>query len=132
MIVVDTSVWVAATREATAVVAKTLAKVIDADEAVLALPVRVELMAGVARKDRATFARALSALPVVVPSEETWHLIERWVEPAADKGHRFAVTDLLIAALAHEVDALIWSLDADFERMASLGMVRLYAESRDS
>jgi predicted nucleic acid-binding protein len=127
VILVDTSVWVAATREPTAHVAKTLRTLIDTDEAVLGLPVRLELMAGVARKDRTALKRALTALPVVAPSEETWQLIERWIEPAANDGHRFAVTDLLIAGLAHEIDALVWSLDADFGRMETLGLVRLYS-----
>ena len=79
-----------------------------------------------ARKDRSAFRRALSALPVIVPSEDTLRVVEGWIEPAADAGHRFAVTDLLIAGLAHDVGALVWSLDADFERMESLGLVRLY------
>jgi predicted nucleic acid-binding protein len=126
VIVVDTSVWVAAAREPAAPVAATLRKLIDADEVLLALPVRWELMAGVSRKDRVAFRRALSALPVVVPSEDTWRVVEGWIEPAADAGHRFAVTDLLIAGLAHDVGALVWSLDADFQRMESLGLVRQY------
>jgi predicted nucleic acid-binding protein len=126
VIVVDTSVWVAAAREPKGEVASTLRKVIDADTAVLALPVRLELLAGVARRDRSALKRGLSALPVIVPSEETWRTIESWIEPTADKGDRFAVTDLLIAGLAHDIDALVWSLDADFRRMESLGLVRLY------
>ena len=126
MIVVDTSVWVAAAREPAAPVAATLRKLIDADEVLLALPVRWEIMAGVSRKDRSAFRRALSALPVIVPSEDTLRVVEGWIEPAADAGHRFAVTDLLIAGLAHDVGALVWSVDADFERMESLGLVRLY------
>ncbi|WP_396626822.1 PIN domain-containing protein [Luteitalea sp.] len=126
MIVVDTSVWVASTRAPAGEVAATLRSLIDADEVALALPVRLELMAGVARKDRAAFRRALSALPVVVPTEDTWRTIEDWIEPAASAGHRFAVADLLIAGLAQEIGALVWSLDADFERMASLDLVRLY------
>lgn len=126
MIVVDTSVWVAAAREPATSVAATLRKLIDADEVLLALPVRWEIIAGVSRKDRSAFRRALSALPVIVPSEETLRVVEGWIEPAADAGHRFAVTDLLIAGLAHDVGALVWSLDADFQRMESLGLVRLY------
>jgi predicted nucleic acid-binding protein len=127
VIIVDTSVWVAATRDSATALAATLRALIDADTVVLALPVRHELLAGVARKDRATFKRALSALPVVVPSEDTWQRLESWIEPAADAGHRFAVTDLLIAGLADEISGLVWSLDADFGRMESLGMVRLYS-----
>jgi predicted nucleic acid-binding protein len=126
VIVVDTSVWVASTRAPAGEVAATLRSLIDADEVALALPVRLELMAGVAQKDRAAFRRALSALPVVVPTEDTWRTIEDWIEPAASAGHRFAVADLLIAGLAQEIGALVWSLDADFERMASLDLVRLY------
>jgi predicted nucleic acid-binding protein len=99
----------------------------DADEVALALPVRLELVAGIARKDRRALRLALSGLPVVVPTEETWTIIERWIPDAADKGHRFAVTDLLIAALAEQVGALVWSLDADFGRMEQLGLVHLYA-----
>lgn len=126
MIVVDTSVWVAATRSPGGEVAETLRTLIDADEVALALPVRMELMAGVARKDRAALRRALTALPVVVPSEDTWQTIERWIEPAANAGDRFAIADLLIAGLAHDIGALVWSLDSDFERMASRNLVRLY------
>ena len=126
MIVVDTSVWIDATRRPRADVASTLKKLIDADEVALALPVRLELVAGVARNHRVAFRRALTALPVLVPSEDTWRAIEAWIEPAADSGQRFAVTDLLIAGLAHEIGALVWSLDTAFERMQEVGIVNLY------
>lgn len=126
MIVVDTSVWVAARRKPTGELASTLGKLLDADEVALALPVRLELAASVAVKDRAAFKRAMSALPVLVPSELTWRLLERWIELAADAGHRFGLTDLLIAALTHEIGGLVWSLDSDFERMAKLKMVGQY------
>mgnify|MGYP001379926879 CR=1 FL=1 len=33
---------------------------------------------------------------------------------------------LLIGALARETGSLVWSLDADFERMSGLGFVDLY------
>jgi predicted nucleic acid-binding protein len=56
--------------------------------------------------------RALTACRVIHPTEETWTRLESWIAPAADAGHRFGVTDLLIASLAADVDALVWSLDA--------------------
>ena len=127
MIVVDTSVWVDATRHSEGASHRTLHRLLDADEVALALPVRLELLAGVAKKDRAAFLRALSALPVLVPTEDTWRLVEGWIPPAADKGHRFAVTDLLIAGLAQEIGALVWSLDDDFDRLERLGLVQQYA-----
>ena len=62
----------------------------------------------------------------MVPTDDTWSVVERWVEQAADAGQRFTVTDLLIAALAHELTALVWSQDRDFDRMTSLGFVQSY------
>ena len=126
MIVVDTSVWVDAFRNPQAAVASTLKKLIDLDEVCLPLPVRLELAAGFRKIDRVAFRRNAAAMPVAVPTEETWGLMERWVEQAADAGDRFTLTDLMIAALAFELTALVWSLDSDFERMASLGFVENY------
>jgi predicted nucleic acid-binding protein len=124
VIVVDTSVWVAARRHAAGPVSKTLVALLDADEVALALPVRLELWAGTARADRRAFRRAFSALPLLVPTEETWTPLEEWIACAADAGERFAFTDLLIARLADEIGALVWSLDRDFERMAALDLVQ--------
>ena len=126
MIVVDTSVWVHAFRHPRTPVATTLQTLLDVDEVCLPLPVRLELAAGFGTADRAAFRRNVTALPVVVPSESTWDLMERWVDRAADAGQRFTLTDLMIAALAHELTALVWSLDSDFERMSTLGFVTNY------
>jgi predicted nucleic acid-binding protein len=129
MIVVDTSVWVDVMRRATSPRAAILQGLLDADEVALALPVRLELMSGVARKGRASFRRALSALPMLRPTDETWRLIETWVEPAADRGFRFSVPDLVIAGLASEIGGLVWTLDDDFTAMEKLGLVQLYGAS---
>ena len=126
MIVVDTSVWVDATRHPAGISNRTLKALLDADEVALALPVRLELLSGLRRRDRKPFLRALSALPVLVPTEATWRLIEGWVPAAADEGQRFGVTDLLVGGLAAEIGGLVWSLDADFTRMERLGLVQRY------
>ena len=126
MIVVDTSVWVDAVRHTTRSTNQALQSLLDADEVALALPVRLELAAGLRHRDRAPFLRGLAGLPVLVPTEDTWRLIESWAYPAADKGQRFGLTDLLIAGLAHEIGALVWSLDSDFDRLEALGFVRNY------
>jgi predicted nucleic acid-binding protein len=127
VIVVDTSVWVAAQRHPAGDTALTLLSLLDADEVALALPVRLELWAGIATGDRRGFARAFSALPVLIPTEETWQPLDDWIARAADAGQRFAITDLLIARLADEIGALVWSFDSDFERLARLKFVRMYA-----
>lgn len=127
MIVVDTSVWIAATRQPAGELASSLDGLIDADEVCLALPVRLELLSGLGARDRGVLRRGLAALPVAIPTEGTWTTVERWIESGGDAGQRFAIIDLLIAALAHELTALVWSLDRDFERMAALGFVQSYA-----
>jgi len=126
MIVVDTSVWVAMRRRPSGEIADTLHSLLDEDEVALALPVRLELWAGTAKQDRKAFRRAFSALPLLMPSEDTWRVLDDWIARAADTGQRFALTDLLIGSLAHEAGALVWSLDSDFERMERLKFVQRY------
>jgi predicted nucleic acid-binding protein len=126
VIVVDTSVWIEAQRRPGGRIAETLKDLIENDEVALALPVRLELVAGVSRRDRTEFVRALSALPLLRPTDDTWKQIETWVPAAADKGHRFGIADWLIAALADEIGALIWSLDEDFAVLDRLKMAQRY------
>ena len=124
MIVVDTSVWIAAHKQRQ--VAEALRSLIDADEVSLALPVRLELWAGTARKDRAQFRRLYAALPQLHPTAETWAPLPAWIEGACDAGESFGLADLLIASMTVEIGGLVWSLDKDFERMERLGFVSLY------
>jgi predicted nucleic acid-binding protein len=126
MIVVDTSVWIAALRSSASPEAPVFSALLDADEVLLAAPVRTEILSGAKKADRAALRRLLTALPVAYPTDETWHLMDDWTGQAANRGERFGVGDLLIAALAREAGALVWSLDADFGRMARLKLVDLY------
>lgn len=126
MIVVDTSVWISVLRSPNSPEAPVFVQLLDADEIALAAPVRTELLAGARAADRVRLKRALTGLPVLYPTDKTWQLIDRWAEQAGDRGERFGVGDLLIGALAHELGALVWSLDADFTRMARLKFVGTY------
>jgi predicted nucleic acid-binding protein len=126
LIVVDTSVWIDAHRRPAGEHARTLNALLDADEVALALPVRLELTAGVSRRDRAALLRGLSALPLLRPSDETWELVQGWLPVAANKGQHFSLSDWLIAALTSEIDALIWSLDDDFGKLERLKLVKRY------
>lgn len=125
MIVVDTSVWVAALR-AEGPEAAALRLLLDADEVLLPVPVKVELLSGTSRQQRTRLRSALSALPLTYPTDDTWRLMDEWTEQASAAGATFGVGDLLIAALANEAGALVWSLDGAFARLERLRLVERY------
>ena len=126
MICVDTSVWIAAFRHPSQPIRRHLWDLLDADEVLLPVAARIELLIGASTTDQIRLRADLSALPLAAPAIVTWRRIEAWLPRAAAAGERFGFADLLIAALAADHDAPLWSLDRDFARMARLGFLRLY------
>jgi predicted nucleic acid-binding protein len=126
VILVDTSVWVSAFRSAGGENARVLRALLDDDEVALAAPARVELLIGLRGRDQAAMRQALSALPVIYPTQPNWQTIDNWVEIASRVGERFGFADLLIGAIASDNRLPIWSLDQDFSRMAKLGWLKLF------
>lgn len=126
MIFVDTSVWVEALRSEKSAAALHLGTLLDSGEVALSAPVRVEILAGASSRDHVPLRRALSALPLFFPTEQTWTRIDEWLDVARAAGERFGFADLLIAAIAAHQEASIWSLDGDFVRMARVGIIELY------
>ncbi|MCC6620179.1 MAG: PIN domain-containing protein [Deltaproteobacteria bacterium] len=129
MIVVDTSVWIAFFRGHPDKVAAGLDHLIEADDVALAVPVRIEILGGARSVEIPRLQRLLDALPCWAPTGETWTRIESWLAVASRRGQRFGMGDLLVAAIAAEHDAPVWSLDRDFERMARLGFIELLART---
>jgi hypothetical protein len=129
MILVDTSVWISYFRGTDRQLSARMHGLLDEDQIALAIPVKIEILGGSPSRESARLRSVLEALPVFYPSRHTWELMEGWIERAVDRGERFGVADLLIAALAAERGALLWSLDREFARMQKLRFVRLYRPS---
>jgi predicted nucleic acid-binding protein len=126
MIFVDTSIWVEALRQGESPEAQHLSALLDDRAVALAVPVRIEILAGASTEDRVKLRRTLSALPLFHPAGSTWRLVESWIDRASAAGERFGFADLLIGAIAAEQEGELWSRDADFQRMARVGLVRLH------
>ena len=126
MIVVDTSVWISTFRRRSSREGDVFEALLDADEVLLAAPVRTELLGGIRSSHRQAVRRILTALPVAYPTNDTWKQMDQWAMNGGERGQSFGVGDLLIGAIARESGALVWSLDRDFDRMARLGFVDLY------
>jgi predicted nucleic acid-binding protein len=126
VIVVDTSVWVAVLRDPGSEHAATLSALLDADDVALPVPVRSELLMGSPQQARPRLQAALTALPVLYPTEATWRRVDAWAALARRRGETFGLVDLLVGVLAEELGALVWSLDGDFARLGALTLVQCY------
>ena len=128
MIVVDTSVWINAFRDEKSSEARHLSELLDNDEVAIAIPIRIEILSGVRRSEQPRLCRTLSALPTFYPNDTTWQRIEDWLGKIKNAGDWFGIGDLLIAGIAAENHAAIWSLDGDFARMAKLKLIEQYRQ----
>lgn len=128
MICVDTSVWIAAQRGHDPGSRLELHRLLQLDQVMMPVVVRLELLTGAPRARLQRWMEDLDALPAVLPAVPTWRRLEQWVTAAPAAQRRFGIPDLLIAALAAERDAAIWSLDRAFTEMADLGWVSLYPQ----
>jgi predicted nucleic acid-binding protein len=127
MIAVDTSIWIAALRDSQSRESRILQPLLDDDEVLLPIPVKIELLSGTSRRQRDDLMRGLEGLPVAYPTDETWRTLVAWTDRTSSAGATFGVGDLLIAAIASEHGALMWSLDSAFARMSRLRLVSPYA-----
>lgn len=123
---VDTSVWIDFFRGRDATLRAGLGALLDEDRVAIAAAVRVELLGGARKEQAARLQRLLTAVPTFRPTDATWDTMEAWAVRGARAGERFGVGDLLIGATAAEHGSPLWSLDADFARLAALGVLALH------
>ena len=114
-VVIDTSVWIDFFRSGSGKVADSVARLIDADQAVMTGPVMAELLRGV-RGDREgrQLKTLLEALLYVEVVRADWEETGNTLQKLRTRGITLPLTDALIATIALRLRLPVLTLDKDF------------------
>ena len=131
MVIVDTSVWSLALRRKPPLsdaATTELARLIDQSEALIAGPIRQELLSGVATQSQFQLLRErLAAFPDLPIDTADYERAALCFNQCRARGVQGSNTDYLICALALRLDLPVFSVDRDFGRYAHLLGVWLHA-----
>ena len=130
MVLVDTSIWSLALRRKRRMpnpgVAE-LVRLIEAGEALIAGPIRQELLSGIASREQWTILRErLAAFPDLPIDTEDYEHAATCFNQCRARGIQGSNTDFLICALALRLQIPVFTSDRDFERYAGVLAVRLH------
>jgi len=118
LVLTDTSIWIKYLRDERASESKTMHELLAAERVVICGPILAEIISGARdRTDYNTIQELLSALPCLEPSPGIWEKIGEARFVLARKGIQQPLIDLWIAAVAHEYNTCVWTLDKDFVRI---------------
>jgi predicted nucleic acid-binding protein len=107
-------------------VERNLDKLIDNDLVAIVPPVRLELILGCRKNQRASLVKRIDALHFLPLSETTWKSAEECSMRLRDRGIKLGVVDVLIAASVSEQNACLWTLDKDFEPLFKEKFVKAF------
>ena len=131
MVIVDTSVWSLALRRkqpSSDATTAELARLIDEGEALIAGPIRQELLSGVAAQPQFQLLRErLAAFPDLPIDTADYERAAMCFNQCRARGVQGSNTDYLICALALRLNLPVFSVDRDFGRYARVLGVRLHA-----
>ena len=134
MVIVDTSVWSLALRRKQAPVdaaTAELARLIDLGEALIAGPIRQELLSGITTQTQFKLLRErLEAFPDIPVHAADYERAAVCFNQCRAQGIQGSNTDFLICALALRLDLPVFSLDRDFARYAHVLGVRIHAMAK--
>lgn len=127
MVLPDTSVWIPYFRSSSGEDGDRLEALIAAGEVVICGPVLAELLAGAGDRQREAILGTMGGLPLVGLDRATWEEVGELAGRLRRAGQTLPLTDLVIAVAAARAGHALWSLDADFERIApALDGLELY------
>ena len=115
-VLVDTSAWIKFFREGNSPEAAHLSYLLEIGQAAYCAPIRVEVISGArSAREFALLEKFFSALILFEISNEIWAKVEDARFRLARMGYQAAIVDLVIACVAENYKAPLWSLDSDFK-----------------
>lgn len=121
MILVDTSVWVTATRSKDGPAAQELDSLLDRDEVATTDVVVAEVLQGTASEsDFERYRQEMEALHYFPVTREIWVKAAELSFRLRREGRTTSLADLIIASVALENDLELYAVDSDFGRVPGL------------
>lgn len=128
MVIVDTSVWIEASRRDGDLAYKIgLENLLEEYKAVWCSPVKLEFMGGARKQERKKLEFWFACLPYRPIEEHHWEAAKLSAWKLRDKGHSLPWNDILIAAFAMDKNWRVYAKDTHFETMAERLGLRLYS-----
>lgn len=133
MVLPDTSVWVDFARRGATGRAAGLRDLLDGGEVSTCGPVAAELLAGAGGEVAERISATLASLPWADLSPAAWRDAGITARRLRKSGQTVPLTDLAIAAAAAHAGHLLWTFDADFERIQPvIDDLALYRKAEES
>jgi predicted nucleic acid-binding protein len=127
MVLVDTSVWIEASRRKGELAYKVgLESLLAEYEAAWCSPVKLEFLGGARKEDRKKLEFWFECLPYRALDETHWEKAKHNAWQLRDKGLTLPWNDILLGTLANELNCRVYAKDTHFESMAQHIGVRLY------
>lgn len=127
MVLVDTSIWIEASRREGDLGCKiALESLLEEYEVLWCSVVKLEYLGGARKEDRKKLGLWLECIPYRMISEKHWKLAVTYAWKLRDLGHTIPWNDILIASLAIDLDLRVYAKDHHFEIMHTVLGLRLY------
>ena len=127
MVLVDSSVWIEALRRQGRLDVKVaLEALLEAYEAQLCAPVRLEVMGGARKEERRSIGAYFSIIPYRSVGPDDWERAISLAWRLRGAGLTVPWLDVLIASLAIHDGVRLFTIDAHFEKIAQTAGLSLY------
>ena len=127
MVVVDSSVWIEAARRQGRLEYKVgLEGLLDAGEAMICGPIKLEVLGGARPQDRQRMSTYFDCLPCRATEDAAWEFAKKCAWQLRDSGESIPWNDVLIGSLALAWQCRVYAADRHFEIMRDVLGLPLY------